>query len=158
MFGSFSVINIIVLLNLLIAMMNHSYQLISVSSVSIRLYEQKQRKKSISKHFAILFCFNFFWIFLNIIYTIAFFNYAKLFIQQCQRYEFKIKNFFKISTIQKILQGVHPFNFIIFKLNILSILHFQLIFHNFCMGYIFDTLYFSFSFFPQQNIEHELEY
>ena len=35
MFGSFSVINIIVLLNLLIAMMNHSYQLISVSSVSI---------------------------------------------------------------------------------------------------------------------------
>ena len=34
MFGSFSVINIIVLLNLLIAMMNHSYQLISVSSVS----------------------------------------------------------------------------------------------------------------------------
>merc|ERR1719367_1760100 len=35
MFGSFSVINIIVLLNLLIAMMNHSYQLISVSSVCI---------------------------------------------------------------------------------------------------------------------------
>ena len=34
MFGSFSIINIIVLLNLLIAMMNHSYQLISVSSVS----------------------------------------------------------------------------------------------------------------------------
>lgn len=34
MFGTFSVINIIVLLNLLIAMMNHSYQLISVSSVS----------------------------------------------------------------------------------------------------------------------------
>ena len=34
MFGSFSVINVIVLLNLLIAMMNHSYQLISVSSVS----------------------------------------------------------------------------------------------------------------------------
>ena len=34
MFGSFSLINIIVLLNLLIAMMNHSYQLISVSSVS----------------------------------------------------------------------------------------------------------------------------
>merc|ERR1719219_2637150 len=32
MFGSFSLINIIVLLNLLIAMMNHSYQLISVSS------------------------------------------------------------------------------------------------------------------------------
>ena len=35
MFGSFSLINIIVLLNLLIAMMNHSYQLISVSSVSV---------------------------------------------------------------------------------------------------------------------------
>ena len=33
MFWSFSVINMIVLLNLLIAMMNHSYQLISVSSV-----------------------------------------------------------------------------------------------------------------------------
>jgi transient receptor potential cation channel subfamily C len=38
MFGSFSVINIIVLLNLLIAMMNHSYQLISVSSVSADVY------------------------------------------------------------------------------------------------------------------------
>ena len=36
MFGSFSLINIIVLLNLLIAMMNHSYQLISVSSVRTR--------------------------------------------------------------------------------------------------------------------------
>ena len=36
MFGSFSIINIIVLLNLLIAMMNHSYQLISVSSVRIK--------------------------------------------------------------------------------------------------------------------------
>ena len=36
MFGSFSIINIIVLLNLLIAMMNHSYQLISVSSVRSR--------------------------------------------------------------------------------------------------------------------------
>ena len=36
MFGSFSVINIIVLLNLLIAMMNHSYQLISVSSVRLK--------------------------------------------------------------------------------------------------------------------------
>ena len=35
MFGTFSIINIIVLLNLLIAMMNHSYQLISVSSVSV---------------------------------------------------------------------------------------------------------------------------
>lgn len=31
MFGTYSVINIVVLLNLLIAMMNHSYQLISVS-------------------------------------------------------------------------------------------------------------------------------
>ena len=36
MFGSFSLINIIVLLNLLIAMMNHSYQLISVSSVRLK--------------------------------------------------------------------------------------------------------------------------
>jgi len=32
MFGSYSVINIVVLLNLLIAMMNHSYQLIFVST------------------------------------------------------------------------------------------------------------------------------
>ena len=32
MFGSFRLINIIVLLNLLIAMMNHSYQLISVTN------------------------------------------------------------------------------------------------------------------------------
>lgn len=32
MFGTYSVINIVVLLNLLIAMMNHSYQLISVST------------------------------------------------------------------------------------------------------------------------------
>lgn len=31
MFGTYSVINIVVLLNLLIATMNHSYQLISVS-------------------------------------------------------------------------------------------------------------------------------
>ena len=38
MFGSFSVINIIVLLNLLIAMMNHSYQNVSVSSVSMIFY------------------------------------------------------------------------------------------------------------------------
>lgn len=37
MFGTYSVINIVVLLNLLIAMMNHSYQLISVSEqISIR--------------------------------------------------------------------------------------------------------------------------
>ena len=35
MFGTYSVINVIVLLNLLIAMMNHSYQLVSVSSVSV---------------------------------------------------------------------------------------------------------------------------
>lgn len=34
MFGTYSVINIVVLLNLLIAMMNHSYQLISVSLIS----------------------------------------------------------------------------------------------------------------------------
>lgn len=33
MFGTYAVINVIVLLNLLIAMMNHSYQLISVSAV-----------------------------------------------------------------------------------------------------------------------------
>lgn len=33
MFGTYSVINIVVLLNLLIAMMNHSYQLISVSCI-----------------------------------------------------------------------------------------------------------------------------
>lgn len=32
MFGTYSVINIVVLLNLLIAMMNHSYQLISVGN------------------------------------------------------------------------------------------------------------------------------
>lgn len=38
MFGTYSVINIVVLLNLLIAMMNHSYQLISVS-VSRLFYE-----------------------------------------------------------------------------------------------------------------------
>lgn len=31
MFGSYCVINVVVLLNLLIAMMNHSYQIISVS-------------------------------------------------------------------------------------------------------------------------------
>lgn len=40
MFGTYSVINVIVLLNLLIAMMNHSYQLVSVSSVSV--FEPKQ--------------------------------------------------------------------------------------------------------------------
>lgn len=33
MFGTYAVINVIVLLNLLIAMMNHSYQLISVRSL-----------------------------------------------------------------------------------------------------------------------------
>lgn len=32
MFGSYCVINVVVLLNLLIAMMNHSYQMISVSA------------------------------------------------------------------------------------------------------------------------------
>jgi len=36
MFGTYSVINIVVLLNLLIAMMNHSYQLISVSAAFFR--------------------------------------------------------------------------------------------------------------------------
>lgn len=37
MFGTYAVINVIVLLNLLIAMMNHSYQLISVSITSVIL-------------------------------------------------------------------------------------------------------------------------
>jgi len=37
MFGTYSVINIVVLLNLLIAMMNHSYQLISVNLRNIIL-------------------------------------------------------------------------------------------------------------------------
>lgn len=37
MFGTYSVINIVVLLNLLIAMMNHSYQLISVSMKPVEL-------------------------------------------------------------------------------------------------------------------------
>lgn len=36
MFGTYSVINIVVLLNLLIAMMNHSYQLISVSKTNMK--------------------------------------------------------------------------------------------------------------------------
>lgn len=40
MFGTYSVINIVVLLNLLIAMMNHSYQLISVSSVSLEKWHR----------------------------------------------------------------------------------------------------------------------
>ena len=44
MFGSFSLINIIVLLNLLIAMMNHSYQLISVSSVSATNYTRQNHQ------------------------------------------------------------------------------------------------------------------
>lgn len=38
MFGTYAVINVIVLLNLLIAMMNHSYQLISVSTLRVPLY------------------------------------------------------------------------------------------------------------------------
>lgn len=46
MFGTYSVINIVVLLNLLIAMMNHSYQLISV-----RLFKS---------HFSLLIFFFFF--------------------------------------------------------------------------------------------------
>jgi hypothetical protein len=49
MFGSFSVINIIVLLNLLIAMMNHSYQLISVSSVRTKSETQKTTGSCILK-------------------------------------------------------------------------------------------------------------
>lgn len=47
MFGTFSVINIIVLLNLLIAMMNHSYQLISVSSVSFEKFRSKNISQSL---------------------------------------------------------------------------------------------------------------
>lgn len=38
MFGCYSVINIVVLLNLLIAMMNHSYQLISVRAEMFNIY------------------------------------------------------------------------------------------------------------------------
>ena len=47
MFGTYSVINIVVLLNLLIAMMNHSYQLISVSSVSLEQLTLLQRPRSL---------------------------------------------------------------------------------------------------------------
>ncbi|RXG52579.1 Short transient receptor potential channel 5 [Armadillidium vulgare] len=43
MFGTYSVINVIVLLNLLIAMMNHSYQLVSVSSVSVHMKDSKAK-------------------------------------------------------------------------------------------------------------------
>ena len=65
MFGSFSVINIIVLLNLLIAMMNHSYQLISVSSVSFRtmlclILPHVQQQSLISLHRTKNSCFHFF--------------------------------------------------------------------------------------------------
>lgn len=47
MFGTYAVINVIVLLNLLIAMMNHSYQLISVgatqhSSIHVNVLIDKQ--------------------------------------------------------------------------------------------------------------------
>ena len=47
MFGTYSVINIVVLLNLLIAMMNHSYQLISVSSVSLQQLTLIHRPRSL---------------------------------------------------------------------------------------------------------------
>jgi hypothetical protein len=47
MFGTYSVINIVVLLNLLIAMMNHSYQLISVSSVSLEQLTLIHRLRSL---------------------------------------------------------------------------------------------------------------
>jgi len=47
MFGTYSVINIVVLLNLLIAMMNHSYQLISVSSVSLEQLTLLHRPRSL---------------------------------------------------------------------------------------------------------------
>lgn len=46
MYGTYSVINIVVLLNLLIAMMNHSYQLISVSKETER--NQSMTQNSIS--------------------------------------------------------------------------------------------------------------
>lgn len=44
MFGTYSVINIVVLLNLLIAMMNHSYQLISVSVISVVVIYTRSRQ------------------------------------------------------------------------------------------------------------------
>jgi hypothetical protein len=51
MFGTYSVINIVVLLNLLIAMMNHSYQLISVSAIfRISLYLPYKYKNSGGNH------------------------------------------------------------------------------------------------------------
>lgn len=40
MFGSYSVINVIVLLNLLIAMMSNSYAMIDVSSL-VKIYDKK---------------------------------------------------------------------------------------------------------------------
>lgn len=43
MFGTYSVINIVVLLNLLIAMMNHSYQLISVSINSKSIHQHEEQ-------------------------------------------------------------------------------------------------------------------
>ena len=46
MFGTYSVINVIVLLNLLIAMMNHSYQLVSVSSVSVLKKNSKSTRNA----------------------------------------------------------------------------------------------------------------
>lgn len=45
-FGTYSVINIVVLLNLLIAMMNHSYQLIFVSDLCNTLNVVKWKKRS----------------------------------------------------------------------------------------------------------------
>lgn len=52
MFGCYSVINIVVLLNLLIAMMNHSYQLISVRKnspfASIAFQHEKRRVNCVS--------------------------------------------------------------------------------------------------------------
>jgi len=51
MFGTYSVINIVVLLNLLIAMMNHSYQLISVSTMfRISLHLSYKYKNSGGNH------------------------------------------------------------------------------------------------------------
>lgn len=49
MFGTYSVINIVVLLNLLIAMMNHSYQLISVSDSNARLHFEYKRYSNLHR-------------------------------------------------------------------------------------------------------------
>lgn len=45
MFGSYSVINVIVLLNMLIAMMSNSYQIISVRRILCDLKQKKNSQK-----------------------------------------------------------------------------------------------------------------